>query len=271
MTSSTTALGEELVDNEIMVLTLSDDPLPLMSPQQCLPESRLLEEHIEVDEPMVKSMDEEPEGDSSDESDLSVVKIVSDNPWAAAQAAAILKQVCFDSNTRTSPFSSFLQHDWDLVMKEATCKNRRSSMVESLIRKAQRADATSTGVSKLSSPARSACCSFGIIIDGHVVMTSSPSMNLPELLHKAQSKLDSSTFSRRASPAFRTPSPAPSIFKQPKVPLVIDTDGLCEWSWSDWKLLDVCFTDVRLEIGAQWGSEGVMGDVDAVDLEDVVQ
>ena len=96
-------------------------------------------------------------------------------------------------------------------------------------------------------------------------------MNLPELLHKAQSELDSSTFSRRASPAFRTPSPAPSIFKQPKAPLVIDTDGPCEWSWSDWKLLDACFTDVRLEIGAQWGSEGVMGDVDAVDLEDVVQ
>jgi len=207
MTSSTTALGEELADDEIMVLTLSDDPLPLMSPQQCSPESRLLEEHIEVDEPMVESMDEEPEGDSSDKSDLSVVKIVSDDPWAAAWAAAILKQVCFDSNTRTSPFSSFLQHDWDLVMKEAACKNRHSSTVESLIHKARRADTTSTGVSKSSSPARSACRLFGIIIDGRVVMTSSPSMNLPELLHKAQSELDSSTFSRHASPAFRTPPP----------------------------------------------------------------
>jgi len=68
---------------------------------------------------MVESMDEKPEGDSSDESDLSVVKIVSDDPWAAARAAAILKQVCFDSNTHTSPFLSFLQHDWDLVIKEA--------------------------------------------------------------------------------------------------------------------------------------------------------
>jgi len=260
MTSSTTALREELADDKIMVLTLSDDPLPLTSPQQCSPESRLLEEHIEVDEPMVESMDEKPKGDSSDESD----------PWAATRAAAILKQVWFDSNTRTSPFSSFLQHDWDLVMKEAACKNRHSSTVESLICKAWHVDATSTGVSKLSLPACSACCSFGIVIDGHVMMTGSPSMNLPELLHKAQSKLNSLTFSRRASPAFRMPSPTPSIFKQPKVPLVIDTDGLCEWSWSDWKLLDMCFTDVRLKIGAQWGSEGVMGDVDAVDLEDIV-
>jgi len=220
---------------------------------------------------MVESMDEKPEGNSSDESDLSVVKIVSDNPWVATWAAAILKQVCFDSNTHTSPFSSFLQHDWDLVMKEAACKNHYSSMVESLICKARHVDATSTGVSKSLSPACSACCLFGIVIDGHVMMTSSPSMNLPELLHKAQSKLDSSTFSRHASPAFRMPSPAPSIFKQPEVPLVIDTDGLHEWSWSDWKLLNACFTDVRLEIGARWGGEGVMGDMDAVNLEGVVQ
>jgi len=215
---------------------------------------------------MVESMDEEPEGDS----DLSVVKIVSDDPWAAARAAAILKQVCFGSNTRTSPFSSFLQHNWDLVTKEAARKNRHSSTVEPLIRKARRADATSAGVSKSSSPAHSSRHLFGIVIDGRVVMTGSPLMSLPELLHEAQSELDSSTFSRRASPAFRTPSPAPSAFKQPEAPLVIDTDGLREWSWSGWKLLDACFADVRLEIGARWGGEGVMGDVDAVDLEDVV-
>ena len=264
-------IGEELADDEIVVRTLSDDPLPVTSPQQPSSESLFLEERIEVDEPMVESMDEEPEGDSSDESDLSVVKIVSDDPWAAARAAAILKQVCFDSNIRTSPFSYFLQHDWDLVMKEAARKNRRSSTVESLIRKARRADVTSAGVSKSSSPARSARRSFGVVIDGHVVMTGSPSMTLPELLHEAQSELDPSTFSRCASPAFRTPSPAPSTFKQPEAPLVIDTDGPREWSRSDWKLLDACFTDVRLEIGARWGGEGVMGDVDAVDLKDVVQ
>ena len=37
------------------------------------------------------------EGDDSDEDndvDISVVKITSDDPWAAARAAAILKSVC---------------------------------------------------------------------------------------------------------------------------------------------------------------------------------
>jgi len=38
---------------------------------------------------MVKSMDEEPKGDSSDKSELSVVKIVSDDCWAVTWAAAI--------------------------------------------------------------------------------------------------------------------------------------------------------------------------------------
>lgn len=264
-------IGEEQADEEVVDRTLSDDPLPVSSPQQCPSEPQLLEERIEVDEPMVEIMDEEPEGDSSDESDLSVVKIVSDDPWAAARAAAILKQVGFDCRTRTFPFSYFLQHDWDLVMKEAARKNRRSSTVESLIRKARRADVTSAGVSKSSSPAHSARRSFGVVIDGRVVMTGSPSMTLPELLHEAQSELDPSSFSRCASPAFRTPSPAPSTFKQPEAPLIIDTDGPREWSRSDWKLLDACFTDVRLEIGSRWGGEGVMGDVDAVNLEDVVQ
>ena len=96
-------------------------------------------------------------------------------------------------------------------------------------------------------------------------------MTLPELLHEAESELDCSMSSRSAHSGFRTPSPAPSSFRQPAAPLVIDTDGPREWSRSDWKLLDACFTDARLEVGARWGHEGVLGDVDAVELEDVVQ
>jgi len=136
--------------------------------------------------------------------------------------------------------------------------------VESLIRKARRADLASAGVSKSSSPVRSARRSFGVVVDGHVVMAGSPSMTLPELLHQAESELDSPT-------AFRTPSPAPSSFRRPEAPLVVDMDGPREWTRSDWKLLDACFTDARLEVGARWGSEGVLGDVDAVELEDVVR
>jgi hypothetical protein len=150
-------------------------------------------------------------------------------------------------------------------------KNRRSSTVDTLIRKARRADLASAGVCKSSSPARLARRSFGVVIDGRVVMADSPSMTLPELLHEAESELDPSTFSRHAEPDFRTPSPAPSSFRQPTAPLVIDMDGPREWSRSDWKLLDACFTDARLEVGERWGGEGVLGDVDAVELEDVVR
>jgi hypothetical protein len=99
-------------------------------------------------------------------------------------------------------------------------------------------------------------------------MAGSPSMTLPELLHEAESELDSPTFPKGD---FRTPSPAPVSFRHPEAPLVIDTDGPREWSRSDWKLLDACFTDARLEVGARWGSEGTLGGVDAVELEDVVR
>ena len=167
-----------------------------------------------------------------------------------------------------------MQHDWDLVTKIARSRRLSPRSVESLIRKARRADLTSAGVSKSSSPARSVRRSFGVVVDGRVVTANSPSMTLPELLSEAESELDpptTTTFLKRGQQTPRTPSPAPSSFRQPEAPLVIDTDGPREWSRSDWKLLDACFTDARLEIGARWGSEGTLGDVDAVELEDVVE
>jgi hypothetical protein len=154
---------------------------------------------------------------------------------------------------------------------KASRKNRSPRTVESLIRKTRRADVTSAGVRKSLSPARISRRSFGVVVDGRVLMHGSPSMTLPELLHEVESERDSPTSTRSATPAFRTPSPAPTSFRRPSAPLVIDTDGPREWSRSDWKLLDACFTDVRLEVGARWGYEGVLGDVDAVDLEEVVR
>jgi hypothetical protein len=38
-------------------------------------------------------LDADSEGDSADDGEPSVVEIVSDDPWAAARAAVILKQV----------------------------------------------------------------------------------------------------------------------------------------------------------------------------------
>ena len=73
--------------------------------------------HKPVAAPMTKSLDAdaESEGDSSDESDLSVVKIISDNPWAATHTS-IPKQVCYAFYTHAYPFLSCLQYDSDLVM-----------------------------------------------------------------------------------------------------------------------------------------------------------
>ena len=269
--------GEEQSDEVFIEQTLSEEPQPSNSPEPQTPAPQAaLEECIEADEPMAEAADTDSEGDCSDESDLSVVKIVSDDPWAAARAAAILKQVC-SSYKSFAPLHLSLpdvQHDWDLVTKIARSRRLSPRSVESLIRKARRADLTSAGVSKSSSPARSVRRSFGVVVDGRVVTANSPSMTLPELLSEAESELDppttTTTFLKRGQQTPRTPSPAPSSFRQPEAPLVIDTDGPREWSRSDWKLLDACFTDARLEIGARWGSEGTLGDVDAVDLEDVV-
>ncbi len=84
--------GEEQTEEDCVEHVLSEGPQPITSPRH---EPRLaLEERIEADEPMHETADGDSEGGSSDESDLSVVKIVSDDPWAAARAAAILKQVC---------------------------------------------------------------------------------------------------------------------------------------------------------------------------------
>ncbi|KAI0264614.1 hypothetical protein BC834DRAFT_1042177 [Gloeopeniophorella convolvens] len=246
---------EEQEEEDLIDRSLSEEPqVPGPSSWQPTSENVLVEERIEEDEPMVAADDDaESEGDSSDESDLSIVKIVSDDPWAAARAAAILKQ-----------------HDWDLVNKAAG-KRRSSSSVDTLLRRARRADLASAKVFKSASPARSGRRSFGLVVDGRVHMSGSPSMTLPQLLSEAESELGSPTSSSHGHQLFRTPSPAPASFRRAEAPLVIDTDGLRDWTRSDWKLLDACFTDARLEVGARWGGDGVLGDVDAVDLEDVVR
>jgi hypothetical protein len=49
------------------------------------------------------------------------------------------------------------------------------------------------------------------------------------------------------------------------------TTGPREWTKADWKVLDACFTEERLHVGAQRGyGNDQLADVDDVDLEDVV-
>ena len=96
-------VGLEQPDELFVEHALSNEPQPFISPQRQTSGSQVApEERTEADEPIPETVDAESEGDSSDESDLSVVKIVSDDPWAAARAAAILKQVCSSSSSFVS-------------------------------------------------------------------------------------------------------------------------------------------------------------------------
>jgi hypothetical protein len=113
---------------------------------------------------------------------------------------------------------------------KASRKSRSPRTVESLIRKTRHTDVTSAGVRKSLSPAHTSCHLFGVVVDGRVLMNGSPSMMLPELLHEAESGLDSPTSPRSAESTFRTPSPAPSSFRRPEAPLIIDTEGPRELS-----------------------------------------
>jgi len=51
-------------------------------------------------------------------------------------------------------------------------------------------------------------CLFSVVIDGHVLMHGSPSMMLPELLHKVETELDFPVSTKSAQLVIRTPSPA---------------------------------------------------------------
>ena len=69
-------------------------------------------------------------------------------------------------------------------------------------------DITGAGVCKSLSPACTSCHSFGVAVDGRMLMHDSPSMTLSELLHEAESEIDSPTSPKSATSAFRMPSPA---------------------------------------------------------------
>ena len=222
------------------------------------------------DEAEERSEDEEEE---DEEEDPSVVKIVSDNPWAAARAAAILKSVCFlFLCTVLILIVLALQHDYDMIVKDVNSDRRSPRTVQSLMKGARRADASASGVSKSVSPARRMVRGF---------TPSSPSMTLPELLHTGQVDLLDAEPALTGTPRrsagamhpFRTPSPAIFAPHTPEPGLHIDTNGPRDWSRSDWKLLDACFTDERLEVGQRRAADsesGVLGDVDRVDLDNVV-
>ena len=52
---------------------------------------------------------------------------------------------------------------------------------------------------------------------------------------------------------------------------LFDPTGPREWGKDDWKILDACFTDERLDAGEKMGmTEGSLADVTDIRLDDVV-
>lgn len=107
-------------------------------------------------------------------------------------------------------------------------------------------------------------------------------MTLPELLQQTEQEVvheRSNVWSARTS--FATPVEVRDPFKTPLVnklgykaeaPMTPTPDhyptGEREWTKHDWKLLDACFTDVRL--GRAYPSLNRLAPVDVVRLEDVI-
>ncbi|KDQ22271.1 hypothetical protein PLEOSDRAFT_1098282 [Pleurotus ostreatus PC15] len=194
-----------------------------------------------------------PEVDSSDESgnevgDTSVVEITSEDPVAAARAAAILKQ-----HRRKSTAS----------------RSSSPSGLDQTARHSRRRSASAGGINKSRSPR-------------------SPVMTLPELLQKAERDVQVELVRRgavdaiqRESPAWQdpytTPCPPTRRFPLPSAPREQNAATPRVWLKDDWKILDSCFTDERLELGATValgedieGDLDVLADVDDVSLDDVV-
>ncbi|VDC07500.1 unnamed protein product [Peniophora sp. CBMAI 1063] len=230
-----------------------------------------VEEDMEEDE---EEMDEEEEdvevqdadadsddGDSSDpgEGDASVIKIVSDDPWQAARAAAILKQ-----------------HEYDLI---PFAPRRRRLDLQTLFKRTNRAMLSSSGISKSKFKSKSESKPVrelrGVVLDGTVVTPGSPAplRTREDLFADADRSLShlSHLSHHDAAPtpvdAYRTPSPSLSVSSSVDGRTEIDTAGPRPWARADWKLLDACITDERMALSA---TPGALADVDAVDLDAVV-
>ncbi|KAF9493771.1 hypothetical protein BDN71DRAFT_1449825 [Pleurotus eryngii] len=246
------------------------------------------EEHISI------SADDEmkvvPDVDSSNESDnevgdTSVVEITSEDPVAAARAAAILKQ-----------------HDYELYSRIMLTQRRKStasrstspSGLDQTVRHSRRRSASAGGINKSRSPSQRGTSrrlsprAVGGMIGDAVVIPGSPVMTLPELLQKAERDIRVESARRgavdaiqRESPTWQdpytTPCPPTRRFPLPSAPREQDAATPRVWLKDDWKILDSCFTDERLELGATValgedieGDLDVLADVDDVSLDDVV-
>ena len=97
---------------------------------------------------------------------------------------------------------------------------------------------------------------------------------MPDLIREAESELEKS-FSgsdRFATPIRANLSVASTSFSRYIDPSrLFDPTGPREWGKNDWKILDACFTDERMDTAEKMGmAEGSLADVTSILLDDVV-
>ena len=112
-------------------------------------------------------------------------------------------------------------------------------------------------------------------------------MTLPELLQEAELEVRDSPRSMSQRPLvlpargdpFLTPMSAKYRAQTPNVRMAdqkaeVCGDDICEREWTkeDWKHLDACFTDQRLEVGSRLAGaeQNMLASVDMVSIDDVV-
>ena len=202
-----------------------------------------------LQQPDIPAEDTEGE-DDEDVIDLGVIKISSEDPMAAAKAAAILKRVSRKFDRSGKSVNDLMQHDYDLVKRTL----RRNLLA--------------SGVSK--SPRRRRAGGSG---NDLFVRPISPAA-MPELIREAETELEKSF---NESQRFMTPmraslsvmSSSSSQYIDPS--RLFDPTGPREWGKNDWKILDACFTDERLDAGERMGmAVGSLADVTDIRLDDVV-
>ncbi|KAJ4500771.1 hypothetical protein C8R41DRAFT_977247 [Lentinula lateritia] len=250
-------------------------------------------------------------GDESDpmSQDPGLVQITSSDPKAAARAAAILKQHDYDCFTK-------------IVLRQQQQHTREIShyTIEKLKRDSRRKTLSGAGISKgkpRSTPRRS----LGTVVGDMVYIPGSPVTTLGGLLKEAEKEVQEEQFrgvspriSKSGSPMpennalvgmglgerapYRTPLPAKyGLAIRPRSTLVheievVDVEddhqndqqlGYKEWTKEEWRILDACFTDERIDLASRSSSNSnssplndghedvLLAEVDFVDVDVVVQ
>lgn len=213
------------------------------------------------------------EDDDSDTAEPELVKITSVDPRAAARAVAILKQVSMIK--LWWGFTYFvLQHDYDCYTKLAKKHRASQSPMIDFAKECRRKSISNAGILKIADRRRRRF-TMGVIGD-QVIIPGSPVTTLPELLQQAEEEVSCFANSSVRTPVrkqatrdpFKTPTPAKFADREGGTTPKCHPAGPREWTKEDWKVLDACFTDQRINLPGD--SHQVLAPVDAVKLEDVV-